>query len=137
MAKLKIGGNGESAGKYLGFNIPPNTLMASFEDKFEIWSAPATQKGIGYGRGEERDSQVIHRMAVTMPLDDFLAENFKKHMKKLGKGKYTPNDLVTFMITFLEFATTSIRGLVPEHARDTFSLRLEEMKKGPVKIHFS
>ena len=134
---MKIEGNGSNGDKYLGFNIPPNTLMASFEDKLEIWSAPATQAVLGFGRGEEKNSQVIHRMAITMPLDDQLAENFKKHMKKLGKEKYAPSDLVNFIITFLEFATRSIRGSAPEHARDTFSLRLEEMKKGPIKIHFS
>jgi hypothetical protein len=138
MGKLTLKGNGDN-GKYLGFNIPPNTLMASFGDKLEIWSAPKTQEGVLFGRGEESGSQEIHRILITVPLTDEHAGLFRKSMKKKGKEKFTKQDFVDYLITFLQFATREIMGLgmAPEHARDTASLRLEEMKKGPIEIHFS
>ena len=59
-------------------------------------------------------------------------------MKRKGKNTFTKQDFVDYLIIFLEFTAKKIMGLgiAPEHARDTVSLRLEEMKKGPVQIHF-
>src|SRR4051812_46008728 len=122
MGKLKIEGNGGNSGKYLGFNIPDNTLMASFNDNLEIWSAPSTQENIGFGHGEDKN-HTIHKILILFPLNDSLADNFKKHMQKIGKIKFTPIDLVNFMITFLEFSSQFIMGLgmTPEYVRDTLS----------------
>jgi hypothetical protein len=138
MGKLRIEGNGGQGESYLGWHIPPNTLMISFGEKLEIWSAPKAQGDVGFGRGEERGSQEIHKMAITVPLTVEMADHFRKTMKKKGKEAFNKQDFVDYLITFLEFAATHIMGMgiAPEHARDTVSLRLEEMKKGPVQIHF-
>jgi len=138
MGKLRVKGDGGNGDKYLGWNIPPESLMVSFGDKLEIWSAPKAQDSVGFGRREERGSQQIHRMAITVPLTVEMADHFRKTMKTKGKDPFTKQDFVDYLITFLEFSTKQIMGLgiAPEHARDTASLRLEEMKKGPIQIHF-
>ena len=138
MGKLKIEGNGGHSENYLGWHIPPSTLMVSFGDKLEIWSAPKTQGDVGFGRREERGNQTIHKMLITVPLTADHADLFRKTMKRKGKNTFTKQDFVDYLIIFLEFTAKEIMGLgiAPEHARDTVSLRLEEMKKGPVQIHF-
>jgi hypothetical protein len=138
MEKPGIEGDGGSDEKYLGWNIPPNTLMFSFGEKLEIWSAPQSQGGIVFGRGEERGNQQIHKMLITLPLTPEHANLFRNSMKRKGKDTFTKKDFVDYLIAYLEFATKEIMGLgiAPEYARDTVSLRLEEMRKGPVQIHF-
>ena len=138
MGKLRIEGNGGHGQSYLGWHIPPSTLMVSFGDKLEIWSAPKTQGDVGFGREEERGNQEIHKMLITVPLTADHADFFRKTMKKKGKNTFTKQDFVDYLIIFLEFTAKEIMGLgiAPEHARDTVSLRLEEMKKGPIQIHF-
>lgn len=138
MGKLRVEGDGGDSDKFLGWYIPPRTLMVSFEEKLEIWSAPLTQEGVLFSRAEEKESQRIHKILVTVPLEDKHAYFFRESMKKKGKEKFTKQDFVDYLITFLQFTTKKIMGLgiAPEYARDTASLRLEEMKKGPVQIYF-
>src|SRR5882672_2771596 len=102
MGKLRIEGNGGNPDKYLGFNIPIPSLMASSESGLEIWSAPATDENIGFGRGEERGTQVIHRISITVPLTPDHASLFRKVMKRKGKEPFTKEDFMDYIITYLE-----------------------------------
>lgn len=135
MGKLTIEGSGDKQGRYLGFNLPYNSLMAS-HNGLEIWAAPPTQEGVGFGSAEDKSNSQIHRIIISFPLTDFFADGFVKHIQKNGNVKFTKVDLVNYIITFLEFTSKQVTGQVPEHIRDTISFRLEEMKKGPAEIHF-